>query len=182
MRTATGSSDDVIAGYAAAIVAVAQAEGTLERVEAELYGFARTVEASPEVRERLSDPAVPVEAKLAALDELLGGHPQTSAAVMYVVQSGRARQLVEIADAVARLAAESRSESLAEVRSAVALDAGQQQRLKAALSRATGRAIDLRVIVDPTVVGGVVAKVGDTVIDGSVSRRLSELKSVLTGV
>lgn len=178
----TGTPDEAVAGYASAIVAVAQAEGTLARVETELYAFARTVEASAEVRDRLSDPAVPVEAKIAAIDELLGGHPQTSAAVMFVVQSGRARQLVEIADSVARLAAESRSESLAEVRSAVPLDAAQQERLRSALVQATGRAVDLRVVVDPTVVGGVVAKVGDTVIDGSVSRRLSELKSVLVGV
>ena len=182
MVRATGTSDGAVSGYAAAIVAVAQAEGALARVESELYSFARTVEAAPEVRDRLSDPAVPVEAKMAAIDELLGGRPQTSAAVMYVVQSGRARQLVEIADEVARLAAESRSESLAEVRSAVPLDAAQQERLKAALTSAVGRPIDLKVVVDPTVVGGVVARVGDTVIDGSLSRRLSELKSSLTGV
>src|SRR5680860_407784 len=100
--TSRGTSGEAVAGYASAIVTVAQAEGTLARVETELYAFARTVEASSEVRERLSDPAVPVEAKIAAIDELLGGHPQTSAAVMYVVQSGRARQLVQIADAVAR--------------------------------------------------------------------------------
>jgi len=62
------------------------------------------------------------------------------------------------------------------VRSAVSLDEKQRDGLAAALSKATGKNVEVKVVVDPSVIGGVVAKVGDTVIDGSVKRRLDQLK------
>jgi F-type H+-transporting ATPase subunit delta len=180
-RAAAG--DPVIASYATAILTVARAEGALERVEDELYTFARAIDANPDLRERLAEPGLDTAAKLGIVTDLLGGraHPATVSAVAYVVQAGRARQLGQITDAFVRLGAESRSHSLAEVRTAVALDNEQQRQLAEALSRAVGRPVDLKVIVDPEVVGGLVAKVGDTVIDGSVAHRLAQLRSALTG-
>lgn len=180
---AEGGRDPVVQGYATAIFAVAQAEGALERVEEELYAFARAVEGNAELRDRLVDPGIDTSAKLGVVTDLLGGraHPQTVSAVAYVVQAGRARQLSEITHALVSKGAASRSQALAEVRSAVALDAGQQRKLADALARTAGQPVDLRVVVDPTVVGGLVVTLGDTVIDGSVSRRLAELRSALTG-
>jgi F-type H+-transporting ATPase subunit delta len=70
---------------------------------------------------------------------------------------------------------------VAEVRSAVPLDEDQRTRLAAALGRATGRAVDVKVVIDPEVLGGVVAQVGDTVIDGSVRARLDELRERIGG-
>jgi F-type H+-transporting ATPase subunit delta len=78
-------------------------------------------------------------------------------------------------------AAEARSRVAAEVRSAVPLDEDQRTRLAAALGRATGRAVDVKVVIDPEVLGGVVAQVGDTVIDGSVRARLDELRERIGG-
>jgi F-type H+-transporting ATPase subunit delta len=181
--TSSAGADPVVHGYATAILAVAKAEGALERVEDELYTFARAVEVNPELRDRLAAPGVDTGAKLGIVTDLLGGraHPQTVSAVAYIVQAGRARQLSAIAETLAEMGAASRAHSFAEVRSAVALDAEQQRKLRDGLSRAAGRPIDLKVVVDPNVVGGVVAKIGDTVIDGSVARRLSELRTALTG-
>jgi F-type H+-transporting ATPase subunit delta len=71
---------------------------------------------------------------------------------------------------------------VAEVRSAVQLDERQRERLAAALSRATGRAVEVKVVVDPTVVGGVVAKIGDEVLDGTLRTRLTEARQHLSGV
>ncbi len=65
------------------------------------------------------------------------------------------------------------------MRSAVALSDDQQQRLAAALANATGRQVNLKVVIDPSIIGGIVATVGDTVIDGSVRTRVEELKSRL---
>ena len=67
-----------------------------------------------------------------------------------------------------------------EARSAVALDDERVRRLEEALSAATGRQVDVEVIVDPSVVGGVVARVGDEVIDGSVRRKLDLAREQLT--
>ena len=68
---------------------------------------------------------------------------------------------------------------LAEVRTAVELTDDQQARLKAALENATGKSLNLKTIVDPTVLGGVVATIGDTVIDDTVRTRIDQLKSRL---
>ncbi len=59
------------------------------------------------------------------------------------------------------------------------LTADQQSRLGAALVKATGKQVNLKVVVDPSVLGGIVATVGDTVIDGSVRTRIDQLKSRL---
>lgn len=179
--TDTSPTDPVVTSYAQAILDVAQAEGVLARVEDDLFRFARTVDATPELRDRLVDPAIGIAGKLELLDELLGGHPQTAAAVMWIVQSGRARQLTDIADALVALAAAARSAVVAEVRSAVDLTGDQRRKLATALEGSTGSQVELKVVVDPDVVGGIVVKMGDTVIDGSVARRLAELRGRLTG-
>jgi F-type H+-transporting ATPase subunit delta len=75
-------------------------------------------------------------------------------------------------------AAEANKE-VAEVRSAVPLTADQRDRLAKALEDATGKQVEVKVVVDPSVLGGIVAQVGDTVIDGSVRHRLDQLKNAL---
>jgi F-type H+-transporting ATPase subunit delta len=68
---------------------------------------------------------------------------------------------------------------VAEVRTAVALSDAQKTRLADALAKATGRRVNLKVVVDPNVIGGVVATVGDDVIDDSVRTRLDQVKARL---
>ena len=80
-----------------------------------------------------------------------------------------------VALGVAR-AAKARQREVAEVRSAVDLTDDQRQRLATALTSATGKDVEVKVVVDPTVMGGVVATIGDTVIDGSVRHRLDQLR------
>lgn len=166
--------DERIRGYAQALFAVAEAEGAVEAVEGELFGFARTLEQQPDLRSALTDPALPADRKRAVLDDLLGerANPHTINLLSFIVQQGRARELGAIVDELIRLAAERRQHAVAEVRSAVPLSKEQRERLAAALSSATGKDIELRVVVDPHVGGGVLARVGDTVFDGSIRRRL----------
>ena len=73
-----------------------------------------------------------------------------------------------------------RGQAVAEVRSAVSLNDDQRDRLRSALSNATGMNIDIVVVVDPDILGGVVAQVGDTVFDGSVRTRLEKMKERLS--
>jgi F-type H+-transporting ATPase subunit delta len=65
---------------------------------------------------------------------------------------------------------------VAEIRTAVPLDDSQRDRLAEALSAATGKRVELKVIVDPAVLGGILTRIGDTVIDGTVRHRLDQLK------
>jgi F-type H+-transporting ATPase subunit delta len=172
---------DRVAAYAAALLTVAQAEGAEQRVEDELFKVARAFEGSDELRSTLSDPMIPIERRAGVVEELLAkrAHPLTTAMTEFIVTAGRGRDLPAIVDEFVARAAEHRSEAVAEVRSAFPLDAERQARLAEALGRATGKKVAIKVIIDPTVLGGVVARVGDTVIDGSVRSRLEQLREAL---
>ena len=174
-------SDAVIDGYARALFEVARAEGTLDEVEDELFRFARSFESSDELRTALTDELIPAAKRQAIVEDLLGGKATstTTQLVSMVVGSGRGRDLPAIINKLVARASNSKQLELAEVRSAVALTEDQQTRLKAALANATGKQVNLKVIVDPSVVGGIVATVGDAVIDGSVRTRVEQLKSRL---
>ena len=172
---------DRIKGYATGLFEIARAEGELDRVETELYQVARALDSSEELRNALSDQALPTDRKQAIVQDLLGARASrlTIAAVDFVVAVGHGRDLSKIADGLAAAAAASRSREVAEVRSAIELDAVTVQRLEASLARATGKQVEVKVVVDPSVVGGIVARVGDTVIDGSVRSRLDSLRQAL---
>ena len=170
-----------VAGYATALVAVAEAEGVLGKVEDELFTFAKAVDLNPQLREALTDQALPVDNRQAIVRDILGdrAHAVTINLISFVIESGHARDLSKIADAFVQIAATSRERSVAEVRTAVPLSDKQRERLEKALSTATGKAVEAKVIVDPAVIGGVIARVDDLDFDGSVSSRLEDAKHAL---
>jgi F-type H+-transporting ATPase subunit delta len=174
----TTAAERLVDGYANAILASAEAEGALGPVEDELYEFAKTVETNTELREALTDLALPIENKKALIRDVLGdrANPFVAIVVGFIVEAGRARDLGKIVERFAQVAANKRRQVLAEVRTAVALTRAQRDRLAAALSSATGNQVDVKVVVDPSVVGGVVARVGDEVFDGSLASRLDDVK------
>jgi F-type H+-transporting ATPase subunit delta len=167
-------TDRLARGYAQALFAIADAEGSLDDVEDELFRFARTVDREPRLRDALTDPGLPQERKKALLQELLGARASTHTVSIlgFLIDQGRGRDLPRIIDSLMDVAAERRRKAVAEVRSAVPLDESQRSRLADALHRATGKDVELKVLVDPGVIGGIVARVGDQVFDGSVKRRL----------
>ena len=173
-----------IRGYAQAMFSVAEAEDALDEVEDELFRFARALEREHQLRDALTDPALPGQRKRAVLADVLGERANlvTVNLLGFVIEQGRARDLGAIVDELAALAAERRQAAVAEVRTAVPLDATHRSRLAEALEQATGRRIELKVVVDPSVVGGVVARIGDQVIDGSVRRRLELARERLSEV
>jgi F-type H+-transporting ATPase subunit delta len=174
-------SDNRIEGYARALFEIARAEGTLDEVEDELFRFARSYEGSDELRNTLSDEQIPAAKRQAIVEDLLGGKATstTTQLVSMVVGSGRGRDLPAIVDKLVARASSAKNLEVAEVRTAIPLTSDQETRLAAALANATGKQVNLKVVVDPSVLGGLVATVGDTVIDGSVRTRIDQLKSRL---
>ncbi len=174
-------SDARIEGYAKALFEIARAEGTLDEVEDELFRFARSYESSDALRNALTDDMIPAAKRQAIVEDLLGGKATatTTQLVSMVVGSGRGSDLPAIIDVLVARASSSKNLEVAEARTAVALTADQQDRLRAALANATGKQVNLKVVVDPSVLGGIIATVGDTVIDGSVRTRLDQLKARL---
>jgi F-type H+-transporting ATPase subunit delta len=173
--------DDRINGYAQGILEMASAEGVLDQVEGELLTVARAFETSPELRSNLTDSQLPLEKRQGIIDDLIGGRASSLAVglVQLVVAQNRVSDLPAIAHALSEAAASSRDKALAEVRSAVPLDDETVSRLSSALGRATGKQVEVRVVVDPSVIGGIVATVGDTVIDGSLAKRFDSVRQAV---
>jgi F-type H+-transporting ATPase subunit delta len=174
-------ADDRSLAYAEALFAVARAEGTLGEAEDELFRFSQTLQGNDELRDALTDARIPAARRQQIVEDLLGGKASstTVALVSMVVGTGRARDLPTIIERLVEMSAAEANKEVAEVRSAVPLTDNQRDRLVKALEDATGKQIEIKVVVDPSVLGGIVAQVGDTVIDGSVRRRLDQLKNAL---
>ena len=172
---------DRVKGYAAGLFEIARAENQLDRVQSELLQIANAFRSSDELRDTLSNPQLPAERKKAVVDGLLETRASdlTVAFVNFVVGLGRASSLPDIVDEMIATAAASANREVAEIRTAVELDDATVDRLLAALARKTGKQLEPKVIVDPSIVGGIVARVGDIVIDGSVQKRLSGLREAL---
>ena len=174
-------ADDRTDAYATALFEVALGEKDLARVEDELFTVANRVRSNDALRDALTDQSLPVDLRQGIVEDLLGGRaaPTTTNLVSMIVGAGRAKDLPAIIEKFLEKAAGSRSETLAEVTSAVPLEGDQEQRLAEALSRRFKRRVSLKLTVDPSIQGGLIVRTGDTVIDGSVRSRLEQLKNSL---
>lgn len=172
-------SNQKVEAYARALFEIAQAEGSLERVEDELYRMARAFESNDQLRGTLTDTTLPADRRQQVVEQLLGGKASSTTVqlVSMLVTGGQVKELPAIIDSLVKRASSEKSQEVAEVRSAIPLTDDQQKRLAAALTKATGKALNLKVVVDPSVLGGLVAVVGDEVIDDTVRTRLDQLKT-----
>jgi F-type H+-transporting ATPase subunit delta len=171
-------SDTRITAYADAAFAIAQVEGDLAEVEDELFRLGRVLESNDELRSALTDQHVPVSRRQQIIEDLLAGKATqtTLAIVSMIVGAGRAADLVKIANELVQRTASNSGQAVAEVRSAVALTDAQLAELTAALKARTNMDILVKNIVDPSVMGGLVTQIGDSVLDGTVRTRLNQLR------
>ncbi len=166
--------------YADAIITIARREDALDAVDDELLQIAHTMGQNRELHEVLTNRQYPAARRLDVVDKVLeAAHPITRATMAMLIVANRVGDLETIAQRVSERAAEERERALAEVYVAVPLDQDRRERLREALEEATGKSLELKVFVDPAVLGGVRAKVGPTLIDGSVARRLEDIRSRL---
>ncbi|MGI8752513.1 MAG: ATP synthase F1 subunit delta [Acidimicrobiales bacterium] len=177
-RTAAAERAD---GYATAILGPVRDNEGLGDVEDDLFRFSRVVLGADELLEALSDPRTPVEARRGLVHDLLASKAAEASTRLatYAVTVGRPRDYVTLLTALVERVAEESHRRVAEVRAAIELTDEEQQRLGAALGRILGHDVDVRVIVDRSVLGGFVASVGDSVVDGSVRHRLEKLRERL---
>ncbi len=171
-------SDQRITAYADAAFGIARVEGNLAEVEDELFRLGRVLESSDELRSSLTDAHLPASRRQQIVEDLLEGKATstTIAIVSMIVGAGRAADLPKIAQDIVQRSASARGEAVAEVRSAVALTDEQLARLGEALKARTNLDVTIKNVVDPTVMGGVVTQIGDSVLDGSVRTRLNQLR------
>jgi F-type H+-transporting ATPase subunit delta len=151
----------------------------LRRAEAELLELGRALRASDELREFLAAPLVSQELKRETVDKILGAAGASSACRRFVallVARHRALLAPEIAEELSALVRERLGIVDAEVVSARPLDAGLETQARAALARLTGSEVRATFRVDPAIVGGLRARVGTTIYDGSLRRQLDRMR------
>jgi F-type H+-transporting ATPase subunit delta len=168
-------------GYATALLQDIEDRELFGDIEDELFRFMRIVAGSDELVAALTTREIDVRARRSLVVDLLQGRASSATIRLaaYATQIGRPRDYeFLLSHLVDRVAAET-NRRLAIVRTAVALDEPRRAHLAGALSQVAGRAVDIRVTVDPTVLGGFVATIGDTVVDGSTRHRLDLLKARL---
>jgi F-type H+-transporting ATPase subunit delta len=161
----------------------AESAGRIDAVQDELFRFGRTVAANGELQLALGDLSVSADQRVAIVAQLLEGRsaPETLLLLSDAVRNPRGRRIDQAIDDLVAQAAVRRQELLAIVRAAVPLNDEQEQRLSAALTRIYTQPVQLQVVVDPEVLGGVSVTIGDEVIDGTTTHRLQQARRQLLG-
>jgi F-type H+-transporting ATPase subunit delta len=174
---------ELLRGYCERVLQELGSRAEVEEVEDELFRLARILDGAPALRSVLADTALPAEGRIKVLDDLIEAkvRPATLRLGRFVLRSGRLRDLVGIFEWLVELAAAERGRRVAEVRSAIPLEEAETARLAGALERLIGRPVEVRVVVDPAVVGGMLVRVGDLRIDGTIRSRLDKLREALAG-
>ncbi|WP_370944203.1 F0F1 ATP synthase subunit delta [Amycolatopsis sp. cg5] len=160
-----------------ALLTSAEKSGTLDAVEGQLFQVARIVAGSPELEQALADQTAPADAKRNLVRGLFADKVNVVAKTLVEATVLRGKALGDLVE----LAAERRERSVAHVTSASALSDEQKAQLAEKLTRIYGRAIALHVEVDEKLGGGLVVRVGEEVIDGSVAGQLEALRKRLAG-
>ncbi len=165
-----------------ALLAFAERDGSLDDVEDELFRFGRILAAQPRLAALLGDETTPAARRVELLDTVLAERARsvTRRLLAQAVRTPRRRSLDEIVEQLVDRAAARRQRSVAYVTAAGPLSAAQQQRLIDVLEAIYRRPISLKLDLDSALLGGLVIRVGDEVIDGSVAARLGQARQWLS--
>jgi F-type H+-transporting ATPase subunit delta len=169
--------------YARALFSIASEQDAVESARSELARLAALLDEQADLRHAVFRPLHPVGERRAVLRKLcerLGISASVRNFLSFLVDQRRLIDFATIRREYERLADEAAGRLRAEVVSASELPPAQRERLKSALARHTGREIELDVVVDPSLIGGAVAKVGGVVFDGSLRTQLQQLRDTLT--
>ncbi|MGH3782603.1 MAG: F0F1 ATP synthase subunit delta [Pseudonocardiaceae bacterium] len=161
-----------------ALLGLAERDQSLDDVEDELFRFGRILVAQPRLATLLADETAPAARRLELLSTVLADRtrPVTRRLLEQAVRSPRRRPLDEIVELLVERAAARRERSVAHVTAAGPLSQRQEQRLLDVLNRIYRRPISLKIDLDSKLLGGLVIRVGDEVIDGSVAARLDQAR------
>ena len=165
--------------YAQAVLELAKERGTLDAWHADLARLNELM-SNPQATAFFANPSVPAEQKEAILDEALaGGQPEARNLARLLAERGRLEDVPQIFALYEDGLRTERGIVVAEVTTAEPLNPEEQQLVGEHLSRLVGKRVELRSRVDPEIIGGIVARVGDQLIDGSVISRLRRLRARL---
>jgi F-type H+-transporting ATPase subunit delta len=168
--------------YAKAVAEIGIESGQLDNVVEEMNAFAAAWAESPELRNAIENPLVPHAAKKAVIGEVadrIGASATTKHTVLLLVDRRRARSLPYVAQNLRELADARKGLLRAEVTTAAPLSDTYYARLEAQLEKMTGKRVVVERKTDPALIAGVVTRIGDRILDGSLRTRLQSLRDSL---
>ena len=176
------STNAIAKRYAKALVQLGSEAGTVEGLNGELNSFSTLLANNGELSAVLGNPAYGIESKSAILKELVGKlklSATVSNLLMLLLERGRLSVLPQIAENYGVFADELSGVIRPTLSSGLPLDPAQVEEIKGALAKSTGKKVELKVVVDPSLIGGVVTQIGDKVFDGSVRTQLANIQDIL---
>lgn len=170
--------------YAKALFEIALAGNNVDTLEVELKGIVKAIDETADFKRLLFHPQIRPEEKKAMVNQIFAGKISSSALdfINFLVDRRREEYIQEIADKYILLANEYRNIIAAKVTTAVGLSPEEVEQLNARLAKVTGKNVQLTTEIDATIMGGVIVRIGDTIMDGSVANKLNSLKQKLTQI
>lgn len=169
--------------YATALADVAISRNEERQIQTELQAWASIVEANPQLKEVFSNPTIPHDQKRRVLQELISRTrvtDTTAAFLQVLLMNQRLAQLKDIAERFAVILDDRAGVVAAHVTTARPVPEAQQNALRDALAQVTGRSVRLSFATDESIIGGLVARIGSTIYDGSVESQLQRLATEMT--
>ena len=170
--------------YAKALFSLGKEQAKHEAYSQALSAIAALYGESPEVGDSLTNPLYPLEARkkvMAAIAKAVAGDTIFTSFLSLLVDRQRADILPDIAHEMQMMVDSSQNISHGTVVSAITLDNALQEKIQATLEKITGNKVILEARVDPSIIGGIIAQVGDLVVDGSIRTQLNGLKESIKG-
>jgi F-type H+-transporting ATPase subunit delta len=169
--------------YASALFSVAVRQSALDAIQKDLFELLHLWNENPGIAAAMERPQIPLAAKRRVWQQLLEGHthPLVYSFVQLLLEKRRIMLLPSVGAEFRRLSDEHRNIVRAQVWTALPMTPGEADALKAGLARRTGKTVELVTYVDPSILGGVILRIGDRIMDGSLRNQLANLKRQLAG-
>ena len=178
---AVNQESALAATYARALLDLANARDATDAVREELDELTAAMQASPDLSNLLTNPAIDDAQRERVLEKTFRGQMSDLLlnTLLVMTRKGRAALTQAVHASFTSLLAEQRRQATARVTTAYALDDERRQRVIDAISVRTGKQITLEETVDPDILGGIIVQVGDELVDGSLTRQLQRIRSRL---
>jgi F-type H+-transporting ATPase subunit delta len=176
------STNAIARRYAKALIQIAVDQKSVEQYYTELTGFSQALESSPDAAELLTDPGIRIEVKRAVVKDLvarLGIAETIGDFILLLLDKKRLDSLSQITVNYRSFADEAAGILRSTITSALPLTEAQVDQLRSSLEKTTGKKIILNVATDASLIGGVVTRIGDKVLDGSIKTQLVKIQDIL---
>ncbi len=173
--------NDIARGYAEGLYGLARLEGVADALSDQFFDIKKGIAASADLRSFLDDENIPADEKKKALGEIISAKvsPLLRNCVDTLIDMNRAELIPEVAETYITFVEELKNKVIAEVTSVVELTPEEREKLAVELDKATGKTVSIKTVVDESVLGGLVIRIEDKVIDLSLRKKLHDLRSSL---